>query len=105
MSPLYGDPAHEVIGDIHSDKPAGVRDMANESQWEYGARSGSWRLLHALINTKREPLSLSVHRLLNGIPSLLKKLRKEITIFVDTVINGSNNGGFPKPEKGLFARQ
>ncbi|MHB8566984.1 MAG: polysaccharide deacetylase family protein [Nitrososphaerales archaeon] len=51
-SPLYGDSTHEIIGDIHSDKPAGVRDLANESQWEYGARSGSWRILRCLAQNK-----------------------------------------------------
>jgi peptidoglycan/xylan/chitin deacetylase (PgdA/CDA1 family) len=48
LSPVNGDRTHEIIGDIHSDKPPGVRDLANESQWEYGSRVGVWRMLRSL---------------------------------------------------------
>lgn len=47
-SPLDGDAAHEVSGDIRSSRPPEERDLQTESQWEYGARAGVWRLLRLL---------------------------------------------------------
>jgi len=47
-SPLYGDDTHETSGEIPSGMPHGARDLFLESQWEYGARVGVWRLLNVL---------------------------------------------------------
>jgi peptidoglycan/xylan/chitin deacetylase (PgdA/CDA1 family) len=48
LSPYFGDAAHESIGELPSRKPAEVRDIQAETQWEYGARAGVWRLLRLL---------------------------------------------------------
>lgn len=50
LSPLYGDSRHEMIGDLASylTKPPEARDLQIETQWEYGARAGVWRLLRLL---------------------------------------------------------
>jgi allantoinase len=47
-TPAYGDPTHELIGEMNSNKPPQNRDMQTESQWEYGSRAGVWRLLRIL---------------------------------------------------------
>lgn len=76
MSPLYGDISHEVIGDIHSDKPAHVRDLANESQWEYGARSGSWRLMRCLDEYKTRATFFVCAQALERNPVLAEEIAK-----------------------------
>jgi peptidoglycan/xylan/chitin deacetylase (PgdA/CDA1 family) len=48
LTPLYGDTEHETAAELASRRPSGVRDLQNESQWEYGARAGIWRLLRIL---------------------------------------------------------
>lgn len=48
LNPLHGDATHEMIGELPSTKPPGVRDLQIESQWEYGSRAGVWRLLRIL---------------------------------------------------------
>lgn len=45
LTPYYGDDRHELSGDIRSSRPPDVRDYQTESQWEYGSRSGVWRML------------------------------------------------------------
>jgi peptidoglycan/xylan/chitin deacetylase (PgdA/CDA1 family) len=47
-TPFYGDAVHERAGEMISDKPPEVRSLQIESQWEYGARAGVWRLLRLL---------------------------------------------------------
>lgn len=44
-TPYYGDTTHERSGENPSNKPPEVRDLMTETQWEYGARAGVWRLL------------------------------------------------------------
>ena len=45
---LDGDPAGETSGESPSTVPAGERDLANESFYEYGSRVGVWRLMDLL---------------------------------------------------------
>lgn len=40
-----GDGENDVLGDSGYRFPAGVRDLAQESMYEYGSRAGIWRLL------------------------------------------------------------
>ncbi len=47
-STLDGDPAGETMGEAPSPVPAGERDLANESFFEYGSRAGVWRILNIL---------------------------------------------------------
>jgi peptidoglycan/xylan/chitin deacetylase (PgdA/CDA1 family) len=47
-TPLYGDSAHESAGEMISTKPPEARSLQTETQWEYGARAGVWRLLRVL---------------------------------------------------------
>ncbi len=44
-SVLDGDPNSEAFGEIRYPFPEGVRDLAAESNYEYGSRVGVWRLL------------------------------------------------------------
>ena len=45
---LDGDPIGETMGEVPSPVPAGERDLANESFFEYGSRVGVWRILDIL---------------------------------------------------------
>lgn len=45
---LDGDGHHESNGEVPSPVPAGMRDLNNESFFEYGSRVGVWRLLDLL---------------------------------------------------------
>ena len=45
---LDGDPRGETMGEVASPVPAGERDLANESFFEYGSRVGVWRILNIL---------------------------------------------------------
>ena len=47
-SPAFGDDSHEGAGEISSSKPPAARSLQTETQWEYGARAGVWRLLRVL---------------------------------------------------------
>src|ERR687884_1394516 len=47
-TPLYGDREHEQLGEMADRKPAEARSLQTETQWEYGARAGVWRLLRLL---------------------------------------------------------
>ena len=47
-TPLYGDREHEAAGEMISNKPPDARSLQTETQWEYGARAGVWRLLRVL---------------------------------------------------------
>jgi peptidoglycan/xylan/chitin deacetylase (PgdA/CDA1 family) len=47
-TPLYGDAEHESAGEMASGKPPQARSLQTETQWEYGARAGAWRLLRIL---------------------------------------------------------
>jgi allantoinase len=47
-TPLYGDDSHETAGEISSSKPREARSLQTETQWEYGARAGVWRLMRIL---------------------------------------------------------
>ena len=47
-TPYYGDEDHEKHGEIGSSRPPAERDYQTETQWEYGARAGVWRLLRIL---------------------------------------------------------
>jgi peptidoglycan/xylan/chitin deacetylase (PgdA/CDA1 family) len=47
-TPLYGDRDHEPAGEMADRKPAEARSLQTETQWEYGARAGVWRLLRLL---------------------------------------------------------
>ncbi|CAH0125507.1 Peptidoglycan deacetylase [Arthrobacter sp. Bi83] len=40
-----GDGENDILGDSGYRFPAGVRDLAQESMYEYGSRAGVWRLL------------------------------------------------------------
>ena len=42
---LDGDPHGESSGESPSNVPAGERDLANESFFEYGSRVGVWRIM------------------------------------------------------------
>ena len=48
LSPYFGDQSQQPFGSESSARPAGVRSLAAESLWEYGARAGGWRLLRLL---------------------------------------------------------
>jgi peptidoglycan/xylan/chitin deacetylase (PgdA/CDA1 family) len=48
LSPVYGDTTHERRAELDSAKPPEARSLQTESQWEYGARAGVWRLLRLL---------------------------------------------------------
>ena len=45
---LDGDASGESMGEAPSPVPAGQRDLANESFFEYGSRAGIWRILRIL---------------------------------------------------------
>jgi peptidoglycan/xylan/chitin deacetylase (PgdA/CDA1 family) len=45
---LDGQPQRETMGEATSPIPAGERDLANESFYEYGSRVGVWRILNIL---------------------------------------------------------
>ncbi len=45
---LDGDPDRESNNEVPSPVPAGQRDLANESFFEYGSRAGVWRVLSIL---------------------------------------------------------
>ena len=45
---LDGDKRHEQMGEIPSPVPPDERDLANESFFEYGSRTGVWRILNIL---------------------------------------------------------
>ena len=47
-STLDGDGHHETNGEVPSPIPAGERDLANESFFQYGSRAGVWRILREL---------------------------------------------------------
>lgn len=47
-TPVLGDKSHETNAELASARPAEVRDFQTESQWEYGARAGVWRLMRIL---------------------------------------------------------
>jgi peptidoglycan/xylan/chitin deacetylase (PgdA/CDA1 family) len=51
LTPVLGDDSHEVLGELWSSHPPDVRDLHLESQWEYGARAGIWRLLRLLADS------------------------------------------------------
>ena len=44
------DQANDGLGEVARDVPAGVRDLAMESTYEYGSRVGVWRLLALLAD-------------------------------------------------------
>jgi peptidoglycan/xylan/chitin deacetylase (PgdA/CDA1 family) len=44
-TPANGDPVHETRAENPSTRPPEARNLQTESQWEYGARAGVWRLL------------------------------------------------------------
>lgn len=60
-SPLDGDPAAEsALSEVPAGRvPAGMRDLAVESIYEYGARAGFWRL-HGLIRERGLPYTAFV---------------------------------------------
>ena len=41
----FGDPAQESYREYPKVLPEGVRDLANESNYEYGSRAGFWRIM------------------------------------------------------------
>jgi peptidoglycan/xylan/chitin deacetylase (PgdA/CDA1 family) len=43
-TPYFGDKTHQRAGEIASGRPDHERDLQTETQWEYGARAGIWRL-------------------------------------------------------------
>ncbi len=45
---LDGDPQGETSGESPSNVPAGERDLANESFFEYGSRVGVWRIMNLM---------------------------------------------------------
>lgn len=47
-SPLDGDPYAEARAEMPHQAREGVRDLAIESQYEYGSRAGIWRILETL---------------------------------------------------------
>src|SRR5258708_4176658 len=47
-TPVLGDSIHETAAEMASKRPPEARDLQTESQWEYGARAGAWRLLRIL---------------------------------------------------------
>ena len=48
LSPYFGDDRQQPFGTEGSARPPGVRSLASETLWEYGARAGGWRLLRVL---------------------------------------------------------
>jgi len=48
LSPYFGDESQQPFGSESSARPPGVRSLATETLWEYGARSGGWRMLRML---------------------------------------------------------
>ncbi len=47
-TPLFGDHEHEQARGMADQKPVEARSLQTETQWEYGARAGVWRLLRLL---------------------------------------------------------
>src|SRR3990167_4680034 len=47
-SPADGDPRAESRGEMPHQPRDGMRDLAIESQYEYGSRAGIWRILETL---------------------------------------------------------
>ncbi|HYU20437.1 MAG TPA: polysaccharide deacetylase family protein [Chloroflexota bacterium] len=48
LSPLHGDERHETYAELESPRRPEMRNLMVETQWEYGARAGVWRLLRVL---------------------------------------------------------
>jgi allantoinase len=48
LSPYFGDDSQQPFGTEASARPLGVRSLATETLYEYGARAGGWRLLRLL---------------------------------------------------------
>ena len=52
QSLAFGDPVQETYKEIPKPFPDGIRDLNNESVYEYGARTGFWRLIGILKRHK-----------------------------------------------------
>jgi allantoinase len=48
LSSYFGDDSQQPFGSESSARPPGVRSLASETLWEYGARAGGWRMLRLL---------------------------------------------------------
>jgi len=75
-----GDPRSEAFGDIRYPMPDGVRDLAAESNYEYGSRVGVWRLLDVFAKHKTRVTFFAAGRALKRNPELgpaLKELGHE----------------------------
>jgi len=71
-----GDPAPEGAGEIRYDMPAGARDLAAESNFEYGSRVGVWRLLDIFSRHEIPTTFLACGRALERNPELGPALRE-----------------------------
>lgn len=73
---LDGDNASEVPGEIRYPMPSGTRDLAAESNFEYGSRVGVWRLLDIFAEHNVKTTFLACGRALERNPALGPALRE-----------------------------
>ena len=75
-----GDKASEAFGDVRYPVPEGIRDLAAESNYEYGSRVGVWRLLDVFAKHGVRTTFFASGRALERNPELgpaLRELRHE----------------------------
>lgn len=68
-SPLDGDPRAESRAEMPHQSRDGVRDLAIESQYEYGSRAGLWRILDALAEQHASATFFACGRALERNPA------------------------------------
>ena len=77
LSPYFGDPKHEKNGEVNSFKPDEARSIATETQWEYGARAGGWRLLRIFQQFKVKATFFACAMALEQNPSFAQAITAE----------------------------
>lgn len=75
-SPLDGDPRAESRAEMPHTARDGVRDLAIESQYEYGSRAGLWRILEALTQTRTPATFFACGRSLERNPAGAEAIAK-----------------------------
>jgi len=73
---LDGDPTSEAFGEIRYPMPEGVRDLAAESNFEYGSRVGVWRLLDVFAKHDVKTTFFASGRALERNPAVGSTLRE-----------------------------
>jgi peptidoglycan/xylan/chitin deacetylase (PgdA/CDA1 family) len=69
-----GDRSNDGLGEVARDLPAGIRDLAVESTYEYGSRAGVWRLLRVLQEADASATVFAAARALELNPAIARAM-------------------------------